>query len=1328
MLRNNKKNIRSKVFEGSEGGIPDLPGNKVVCHSLEDLRSFLYGTETDETASAIDKAWHHYCNGNYSHAVVTKEPNSDQYKILLGCDENGNGIEQSVAALYDPGHAPTSDDENGAAQIFRVVGYDGDNDIETVDFNNKSNILGEVKTSPQKIEDQGAGVGGKNNIEAVKDSKGTGSESGNNPGSGADKGSDSGADKDSNSGSGDDKTHGEGETPGEGETSGEGNATPSSENTSALVEFFTNPAVLISVAAIAGIITMFAILSKSIKARFRKTAKSLYRLQKDFGGSPEGLDMDNAFKGQGSRITDILVKVFGFGKKGKGAIGLVPFVKNYQDEIKRDYLSAAKSFNMISQAGQDQDKPGAEINPENESLNIPTYKTFREACNARKLNESAYSGEVINESVVATISSAILLGRLAYSAGKFIWSKMGDDGKMEPAQAVQVTKQSTREVCYSIMNCFFAKYFNMEGVSTKLGLDVNHLSDIDKSNVDKFKKLVVSMKMEQKDNARVSKMYSRVQKQYNEMLKRYFTIANKVVDNFEKYSKRDKNGKAKQLSEKEDNMLTSGVEKLRMELSRQRDLYENNFFRVVNAIVASPEYIQYIDFIIENVIPVFETGNAGDADYVLNTMPRKNEYFLVRQTRNTTEIPNPDTIDMRNGNVALVMVEEVNTGENKGAPIVKFKRVGLFKSKEGDGEVKIQEDGTVDYETIDKDRIELDTKAYAKDVDGKEEGESQSLVYTKWIALDPIQVVNYAKEGDDNNDEDTVVDDSTIVGMRRNINGTEEMVFIIPEQPENGEDTETPHTNSGDQTPTGESADKDKQFSPDLAVNEDGQEEGDEKQEKVDRIEFVTTDENKAKIVNTIHITSDELTKEAVVNLLANMENKDLSFTAMNDNDTTNSRKTKVEGNNNTSESSASTKEELLDIINGKKKSDNTIDSDEQKDLSKVFEALNEHYRNIEFSSKTFDIIPDKGYVKVLEKVTPSIITFKTQIPNLSLRTRLLANINLNEVNKFIQEYIQNKGKGNTTAGGQTSLPKQTQQNLLQLPAAKGFQEGIVIKKRMKINEEGEAANGSNLPVNQNSQVPAQQGQQSQQSQQGQQQNIGFNALSVEELVKCINLVNNFAVPETDGKLYASWDDEKKEFNVYKKILKLVEIEIFNTDTSTEKLLASEVAQFTEESITNAVENLVNKFKTVESFNNIKFDVNYNISTINESVNSISLHRNIKQTKNNISESLYIVSAYAWGDGSSLYPAKSVEDTITNMLESAKDYYDIAVIAKRDRTIKLVPVSESLAYNITMPHNRYAMLTAGNPLYEAAAIFTVDNSIEHKILASKFIGVTRIIK
>ena len=93
-----------------------------------------------------------------------------------------------------------------------------------------------------------------------------------------------------------------------------------------------------------------------------------------------------------------------------------------------------------------------------------------------------------------------------------------------------------------------------------------------------------------------------------------------------------------------------------------------------------------------------------------------------------------------------------------------------------------------------------------------------------------------------------------------------------------------------------------------------------------------------------------------------------------------------------------------------------------------------------------------------------------------------------------------------------------------------------------------------------------------------------------------------------------------------------------------------------------------------------------------------------------------------------MYPAKSVEDTITNMLESAKDYYDIAVIAKRDKTIKLVPVSESLAYNIAMPHNRYAMLTVGNPLYEAAAIFTIDNSIEHKILASKFMGVTRIVK
>ena len=1118
------------------------------------------------------------------------------------------------------------------------------------DIKEKNPELGktELKNVIQGKSDEVSGSGtGEGSDKGTGSGTGEGSDKGTGSGTGEGTGEGSGEGTGSGTGEGSDKGTGSGT----GEGSGEGNATPSSENTSALVEFFTDPKVLISVGVISGIITMFAILSKSIKARFRKTARSLYRLQKDFGGSPEGLDMDNAFKGQGSRITDILVKVFGFGKKGKGAIGLVPFVKNYQDEIKRDYMSAAKSFNMISQAGQDQDKPGAEINPENESLNIPTYKTFREACNARKLNESAYSGEVINESVVATISSAILLGRLAYSAGKFIWSKMGDDGKMEPTQAVQVTKQSTREVCYSIMNCFFAKYFNMEGVSTKLGLDVNHLSDIDKSNVDKFKKLVVSMKMEQKDNARVSKMYSRVQKQYNEMLKRYFTIANKVVDNFEKYSKRDKNGKAKQLSEKEDNMLTSGVEKLRMELSRQRDLYENNFFRVVNAIVASPEYIQYIDFIIENVIPVFETGNAGDADYVLNTMPRKNEYFLVRQTRNTTEIPNPDTIDMRNGNVALVMVEEVNTGENKGAPIVKFKRVGLFKSKEGDGEVKIQEDGTVDYETIDKDRIKLDTKAYAKDVDGKEEGESQSLVYTKWIALDPIQVVNYtSKEGNDT----TPVDDSDVIGMHRKYNNEDEYIFIVP--------VEDASTNKpGAEQESEESEGKDAaEYQPDLAVNEAGEEEHEQVgAKKVKSIEFVTKGNDGNFVVNTITPQDKEMSVDAAKNLLKG-DDFEVKFEEIPADDIQ-GKKEAASKIQNKVESDNKTQEEIVNIINHKAEGGDNNSDNSDLTKNKVAEALKQNIENIANNiSKVCTL--DKSKFNLRQGVSDNEYSAKGV-----------------KLYRGPVTLIQTGVK--TTKGNEIAVHTE-----LFIPEIKDTSTEQKIANAVK--------NGAvSLKNEYNPQTP-----------------IAIDNNGTVSIFKNNLKVRLYFVKLIDGKEVSDTNNVNGNTVIFQ--------------SNSEQELLTNIKKGLEQLIINYTSDKSNIHENKEDvLESIKLE--YTHSAINESMTAVKLVRNAVFESN---KNTYLVSMSCWGDGSRLNPAKFLEDSVKSVVYTATSYSDIAKSAKKDNNIKLLPLTESVTYQVPMPYNKYAILTNGNPLYEAVAVITVDATPDHNITSSKFIGVTRIVK
>ena len=84
-------------------------------------------------------------------------------------------------------------------------------------------------------------------------------------------------------------------------------------------------------------------------------------------------------------------------------------------------------------------------------------------------------------------------------------------------------------------------------------------------------------------------------------------IGKNVIDNFEKFSKNKKglDGKVKELSEKDSNLLVSAKEKLLAELNRQEDGYRNNFNRVLNAIIASKEYAEFTDFIIEKVMPVF---------------------------------------------------------------------------------------------------------------------------------------------------------------------------------------------------------------------------------------------------------------------------------------------------------------------------------------------------------------------------------------------------------------------------------------------------------------------------------------------------------------------------------------------------------------------------------------------------------------------------------------------------------------------------------------------------------------------------------------------------
>ena len=507
--------------------------------------------------------------------------------------------------------------------------------------------------------------------------------------------------------------------------------------------FFGSKEFLIGAVAVAGVIALIKTLGNTIKARFRKCAKVLYRMQKDFGTKENGMDMKAVLPGVGSKIMDWLGRLWGSkagNGRNKGALGLRPFVDNYRNELSADYQEARKAFNMIATAGKgiDDKKKGKEQtsgkmnNLQGESQTV-MYSSFSEMLKSEPLNEEEVT---LNEGAGAIVA----LGAVKFAAGMYQYLKKDKNGNdVGSPKAVQVTRQSTREICYSILNMFFSKYFNMKAVSEKMGMNVDSLGDIDKSNVDKFAKLAQAMKQEQA-SGKGSKIYTRVEKNYNQMVDAYVRIANSVVNNFEKYTKnsKGKDGKVKELSEKDSNLLVASVEKLRAEVNRQEDGYRNNFFRVVNAIITSPEYTTYLDFIIKDVIPVFKTGLASDADFVLDIVPKVGEYYILQQTNQQTDLAGGDTAK---GNVVLARVLGFDqSGEKSKNPVIKFARVALLK----DPGTLVLNNNKYDMSNYKEENLDRTAfgQARGENADKLENGDNVELTYNKWMALNPILAVN----------------------------------------------------------------------------------------------------------------------------------------------------------------------------------------------------------------------------------------------------------------------------------------------------------------------------------------------------------------------------------------------------------------------------------------------------------------------------------------------------------------------------------------------------------------------------------------------------------
>lgn len=476
-------------------------------------------------------------------------------------------------------------------------------------------------------------------------------------------------------------------------------------------------------ALIAALVALFKNASKSIKLRYNKSVKTLARMQKDFTMNKKGLDMRAVLPGVGSKLNDFFTRVFSGsafnnnGKKGiigrksnrkykDGVIGLYPFCGRYEEDIDNDYMMAQSVFSKIKLAA-DQQADSNNTKHTDESYNgKPIYGSFREAFNAGQLYESA-DGKPLNESVTALTLAA--LAPAVIRGGMFVVNKYKEnkDGKREKVEggetAVQVTKESTREMCYAIMNAFFEKYISFEQVSKKMGIDVQGLSDIDNSTIDKFAQVLKAYS--NPDAGSATKQYGKVKAQYKKMCNHYFNIGNGVISNFKKYTKAE--------DEKHENLLVAANEKLTAMWDEQKSKYDDLFPYVLNEIIGHSHYQDYIDFIIEDVIPVFRSGIAGDADYILDVMPKKGDLFLLRQTAQGKDV----------GNRAIVEITKEYSAEHKNLEI---RFIGLYK-----GDIDYNDDNSV---SLSKWEDDLDKGAYGK--------KPVLLTYQKFMALDPRIIAN----------------------------------------------------------------------------------------------------------------------------------------------------------------------------------------------------------------------------------------------------------------------------------------------------------------------------------------------------------------------------------------------------------------------------------------------------------------------------------------------------------------------------------------------------------------------------------------------------------
>lgn len=479
-------------------------------------------------------------------------------------------------------------------------------------------------------------------------------------------------------------------------------------------------------AAVLAIAKLIKGVNKSIKFRYNKVVKTLQKAQYDFTMEENGLDMKAVLPGIGSRINDGLTRFFSGlwsrkKHKSRGNIGLHPFCQQYIDEIEADYRTATAAFSKIKvgsekldskESGRNTDASvgGAAANVSTSAYSGKIYSSFHEAYSDELLNEGV-SPDKLDESILAAISAGVALTSLAVKAGSFLYQRFKNGKPVGEPKAIQVTAESTREICYAIINNFADKYVNMSQVFKELGIDSNSLSDLDKSSVDKLRTILEKYQKPEKNS--YTKQYTRINDAYKKMLKHYYNIGDGIIDNFVKYSEAS--------DEKHSNLIVASKEKLKNMWDSQKEFYDNNFSHIMIEIVSCEAYIKYLDFIINKVLPVFKSGLAGDADYIFDVVPKKGEYYIIRQTADQAVVADGEALK---GKAAIAEI----VGFDKDSKKITFKFVGGLKD---DNSYTVSDDGIATLDNTDNGAVDYDVY--------KDKGDIE-LEYGKWLSVDPIQL------------------------------------------------------------------------------------------------------------------------------------------------------------------------------------------------------------------------------------------------------------------------------------------------------------------------------------------------------------------------------------------------------------------------------------------------------------------------------------------------------------------------------------------------------------------------------------------------------------